>query len=661
MTTVQLTTLLPSETYILVYALPLLLVSLLLTVAGTFLTLDRTRSFPPKYTPNDSDKVLYSSAASFEQRTRQSRWWVLGGGVGGLATGFVFGIHFVTFISLLVPNLSTSSALSPSAFLAVCFISSLITCGVSGRYRYCAVFFISVLSGALTALAFSVILHPPISVRLALTAILSPLIALSTVLIYFLSSRQSPFKPESHYAVRVRKILHPLFRFCTASVGAFGVMLSISLIIRPPATSWANVWERLWIRDGDGWGTGQERGLSAGWCIFTCFGAACDWGLRWWLGDSPDEDWDDYLSNYVESLPHAADRAGSFRPLPSFWERIFDHKRNKDADFYDDGSPSKMKPLLTDDSSDRYTTIPTPAIPDPFYSHTPPPPSQLKLPKSKGFSPSTHNSPVLSSDDDYALPSFVKKRKRRNKLGFRLRNPDSKNSRSNIRNHITFGKAGNNSSESEDEKQERSSKGGTLSSLVSPDNTSSVTLVGSQGTDRTPTVELSTATRSDKQADVGPEYSDHEQDLAMIGNYLKNKDERGSPQPGSERQMPRFLEQHVPAKNQRNTPAPPAPANMPIPQIPPEPVRTTNGTPPLAAAPSHDNPLMASVPATPSLLNAIQRITVAQQDAYGPRAAASSTVSPNSAKQLLVFSPRWDEFWSEVREKARETPARGNS
>ena len=76
-----LTTLVPSTSYLLAYSLPLLFLSVLLTFAGAFLTLDRTRSFPP-----ERYGVL---PGAFEQKKRLH--WLLEGGVGGLAAGYAFG------------------------------------------------------------------------------------------------------------------------------------------------------------------------------------------------------------------------------------------------------------------------------------------------------------------------------------------------------------------------------------------------------------------------------------------------------------------------------------------------------------------------------------------------------------------------------------------
>ena len=79
---VALTDLLPSTGYLLSYSLPLLFLSILLTFAGAFLTLDRTRSFAPHYS---------ALPGGFDTKSKKKFHWLLEGGIGGLATGYVFG------------------------------------------------------------------------------------------------------------------------------------------------------------------------------------------------------------------------------------------------------------------------------------------------------------------------------------------------------------------------------------------------------------------------------------------------------------------------------------------------------------------------------------------------------------------------------------------
>lgn len=84
----SLTTLLESTPYRLAYSLPLILVSFVLTFAGAFLTLDRTRTFAPRIT---STAVSTRSHAPNRVQIFMRRFLLLEGGLGGLASGYAFG------------------------------------------------------------------------------------------------------------------------------------------------------------------------------------------------------------------------------------------------------------------------------------------------------------------------------------------------------------------------------------------------------------------------------------------------------------------------------------------------------------------------------------------------------------------------------------------
>lgn len=80
-----LSALVPATPYLLAYSIPLLLVSIPLTFGGTFLTLDRSRSFPSAYSP-------LPLPGSFDGPKRKSKFtFSLQGGAGGLASGYIFG------------------------------------------------------------------------------------------------------------------------------------------------------------------------------------------------------------------------------------------------------------------------------------------------------------------------------------------------------------------------------------------------------------------------------------------------------------------------------------------------------------------------------------------------------------------------------------------
>lgn len=63
----------------------------------------------------------------------------------------------------------------------------------------------------------------------------------------------------------------------------------ISIALLAHAQPWSNVWERLWVTDGNGWGDGVERALCAGYWLILVAGCLVDWALRKYLGGNPDE------------------------------------------------------------------------------------------------------------------------------------------------------------------------------------------------------------------------------------------------------------------------------------------------------------------------------------------------------------------------------------
>ncbi|KAF8507525.1 hypothetical protein BU17DRAFT_71148 [Hysterangium stoloniferum] len=286
--------------YNLVYAVPLLVASLPLTFTGAFLTLDRTRTFAPQA---DVDPI----PGEFDLKNKKSglkSWWGLEGGVGGLAGGWACGAHLATFVSLLIMNLANDPPLTPVQFLLIQIITSLLFTFLGGRFKIAALSCIGLAGGVSFALIISVVLHPSLLTRLIFVAIITPL---STIVVL----------------LPIVRTQHGALRFAAASTGSFGITVSIALLARK--SSWANVWERLWraTSPADDWGSSIEHGLSAFACLMLTLGIVTDWFIRKKIGENPDQKWDSYLARYASSLPNNHDRAGSFRPVLSLWQRLF--------------------------------------------------------------------------------------------------------------------------------------------------------------------------------------------------------------------------------------------------------------------------------------------------------------------------------------------------
>ncbi|KAL1685576.1 hypothetical protein GGG16DRAFT_129328 [Schizophyllum commune] len=592
----------PSSAFALAYALPLLFLSILLTFAGTFLTLDRTRSFPhPSY------KAIPGSLDAPKRRIA----FALEGGVGGLAIGYSFGVQFATFLAVCIPALTSASPLSSKSFIAVWLLPSLVTTLLGGRWKYCALAFAGITGGALFSLGISVIIHPNLLTRVVLTAILVPLVTILTLL---------PFERSQR----------PATRFATASTGAFGTVMSIAILAGIPA--WANVWQRLAQHDNIDWGTSKEQGLSAAFGILLCLGMASDFLLKRKFGECPDEKWDGYLASYAANLPNQAGRAGTFQPLQSAWDRMLHGKRTageKEIIFPDEGFQDT-----------KHSVPSTPTSPTKLSKHT-------LLPQHHKLSPQHHPLLPLPQQSQFRLnPECLKKPRSQPKLRGFGRKP---------REAVKFRPFGKDISDSDDEEgdvldtpppparpwlQSRPSFSSTNTTATLVDH-NTVALV-----DHVDDRELDAAAERvkirNKLGTDSPDYSDYEEDVTTTAHG------------GSEEWR-----------------------------------RTSSGGGRVSSSGGHSSATLTSplgaVPATPSLIKAIDRIQQAQKVAFapdgmpgvsedagsfsptvpGPRMPQHGLITPQQAlatPQQTLATPHqglatpqkehWDGFWKDVRDQA---------
>ncbi|KAM6497588.1 hypothetical protein JOM56_005536 [Amanita muscaria] len=636
-TTTTLPTLLSTKPILLVYTIPLLIISVLLTFAGTFLILDRSYSFSPRH--GRTDKYIYPLSprhsrwkrhkhyeddddpkrASFEQEKEPGWfwWWRLEAGVGGLAVGYLFGLHLTTFLFLLFP------VLSPPAFLSVSIVSSVALALLSARFKVATFLFSSLSSAFLTSLVLCLILHPPLLGRYIILGVISPLVTLPITVVGILSTYFHP-SPKSS------SLIHIFLRITTSTTGAFSFLLAVSLLPNPPLPSWPNAYSRLYISDGSGWGTTQEKGLVAAWFFFAALGFIEDWALKHWLGQNPDEKWDEYLDWYVREMPYDAvgKREGDWKPLPGFWERIFGNCTRRTKEEHEIG---KTNPLLFGDEEELQDSPPLSLLPT--------------KPKNTVDEDGTDDD---DDDDDYTLPSFVTKRRKKNrfaKLRAQLRGQGKMASKS-----VGF----------------RPVAGGELDD----GSLSSATLVASRGTRSTESgsgsaVEKNDASYSDVEvdltamaADVGlgegrPKFLQrHMSKQNATGDDVGTKGATRSPKNGDRaRERVRAFVAASPTRPSRPLSISLSQSHLPMTHQSP--------TPPLTPVPS----LPASVPATPSLLNAIKRVEVARQQAYGADGGMGVVHETPSNEKVgaavdglpagIKDSNGWDDFWTEVKSKAR--------
>ena len=421
------------------------------------------------------------------------------------------------------------------------------------------------------------------------------------------------------------------------------------------------------MQDGSTWGTAGEKGMSAAYAMFLVAGIVVEWALNRWFGECPDEvsgllhfvlflligeikKWDSYLANYTAALPDQANRAGTFQPLTLLWDRIFPPSSLQ----VPSASPSYKGRISSKEdifSSDK--PISSPAV-----THNLALQSHEDLKKAR----------FLSSLQD-VLPTTVdifKKTRSTKPQGFTKWKKNKALGLSETRRKpIKFGavddlSSGSDSSDySESEYDKLGAKEGSKQKQKLPWNSGSYssstpTLVearvgkGAPGPrtldhDIDSDIKKLKIQKQQKDADT-LDYSDYEEDLSSA-YHPGDRAHQTATSTKDQDWQPGFLKRHHPR------------------QLP-----TPEG--------HHLFQSVKPVPATPSLIKALDRIAVAQRDAFGPPveivggglpppnlANVNAADSPKREREIKSGgkrrrpsqerAPRWDDFWREVQVKAQ--------
>ncbi|KAG8955983.1 hypothetical protein FRC04_006432 [Tulasnella sp. 424] len=308
-------------------------------------------------------------------------------------------------------------------FLVIWLLVSGLFAFLGGRWRIAAsIFFALVASASFCSLINIIFLPHSLLPRLIVYAILAPLLIFGTLV--------------PHTVIR-----HSTLRTCSALTGSAGIVISIALFTKVP--SWTSPWLTLAISPYVGNRDSHEKGLSAALCVLAVAGAAVDWLCKLKLGENPDKvrvvwtktlslinadvgfalsrkEWDAYLAKYSQSVPFSSDRAGKFQPYESFWARLFKghlFKRRSASDrdilFPPDSHllPTSAKLHTGEELEKAFTGTPPPSFrPYPFTANRKP-----TMLSKKGKTRSALKGGILSdtsdsdsSDDDTAGPPKFK-------------------------------------------------------------------------------------------------------------------------------------------------------------------------------------------------------------------------------------------------------------
>lgn len=554
--------------------------------------------------------------------------------MGGLAIGWALGAHLSCLLSLLILNQTEAARLSPPAFLVVWLFTSLSLALVCGRWKHAALAFGGVLGGACTGLILAISLHPPLLARHVLTLISIILLTVGALLPY-------------------PRIQHTSLRVGTSAAGAAGIINACAILgstaTNTKLASWASAWLHfVLLHDSDSaelqWGTGKAQGLTAAAYFLWMIGAACDWWLKRRVGEDPDEAWDKTLGVYAATFPPESSRTGMFTPAKPFWGRLADKLH------FPIPAPSAEKPLLfpsTSDLSKSATAVRSGVRPPPVF---------------RPSVPGSFTTNLYDSDSD--SDTVEGERSQRKPLGQRKWTTSTNHSDTTLV-----------SPRPEKVRKHRAVGGAFQPPILSPSPTNGPVQYGDKDAERSPELNLGThriepSREDDKawkplflkrsesikstKAEVFDAGLDESQDITNLafGSHAGDR----SPMSSSSTTL--------------NVSSPPSfdhsTARTPL-----------RGYGEVHASGSISMPTPGLVPATPSLVRAMDRVTRAQRMAYAVGAGAPQVSEdrrngeprqptmpvPNTTEENIQGLPntrergeehRWKGFWADVHKKAGE-------
>ncbi|GAA5900496.1 hypothetical protein JCM5296_001563 [Sporobolomyces johnsonii] len=231
----------------------------------------------------------------------------LQGGVGGVLFGSTCVSAFATLLTLLVVSRQSSASLSAWGTLAIALCPALLGAVAGGRWTWASKGSAALVGGLSLTLLFTTSFHP--------STVLPRLVLLAILLVFSL----------------FLTFLAPTRRFALPALaalsGAWLLVIGIDVFVH---YGFVDALGLLVAKDGVGemggnaeecvvqWGSGRGKGLAAGWWLLAAAGGA--WQGVWGLGTEGDELWNAYLTQFLST--HPAQPLGTHFPAATFSERL---------------------------------------------------------------------------------------------------------------------------------------------------------------------------------------------------------------------------------------------------------------------------------------------------------------------------------------------------
>lgn len=243
--------------------------------------------------PGINSKKRGSSGRRARSRT------ILGGGVGGVLVGFLFFSYLAAVINNAICVDDGKKTLAAGAYFAVWLAPGLLGAVIGGHFALLT----RAMAGILGGTAFTIILTAMFGIRTLL--IRAILIAIFTVLLT---------APLVQPRAKVVQML--ILNACTSLIGMVTFLNGVALVAPSvePSSNWLDLWTVLFMHDDatskdvlvDAWGTSVFKGYIAGAVLGSVFGFVFELIFHRRCGHDPESEWNQYLGTYTQHMEGGA-------------------------------------------------------------------------------------------------------------------------------------------------------------------------------------------------------------------------------------------------------------------------------------------------------------------------------------------------------------------
>lgn len=237
-----------------------------------------------------------SASAAAKRRKAQKKRALVGGGIGGILIGFLFFSYLAAVITNAICIDDGKKALSAGAYFAVWLAPGILGAILAGHFAFLA----RAMTGVLGGTTFTIILT-------AVFGIKTMLVRMILLGVFTLSFTVPLIQPKS-------KIIQMMtLNACTSLIGMVTFLNGVALVAPSvePSENWLDLWTVLCMRHSDSkdqshlenaWHTSTFKGYIAGAVLGSVVGFFFELYFHRRCGHDPESEWNQYLGTYTQHM-----------------------------------------------------------------------------------------------------------------------------------------------------------------------------------------------------------------------------------------------------------------------------------------------------------------------------------------------------------------------